>query len=375
MIFGYIKCQKIMRQLFLYVAASLLILCESACSKSSSSSSQTQTPKQAIVTTFAGNGSGGFADGAGTSAQFNHPYGLVIDGAGNLYVSDVINNRIRKITSDGAVTTLAGSGGTAGHADGTGSGATFFGPEGLALDPSGNVVIVDATNNRIRKMTSSGVVTTLAGGMEGYLDATGSAAEFFSPENAAIDKAGNIFVSDDFNQRIRKINSAGVVTTFAGGGPTGPGNGAAVDGTGTAARFQTPEGVAFDASGNLFVADGNNNRIRKVTPDGVVTTYAGNGSTGWQDGIGKAAEFANPMGLTVDAAGNLFVADEGNNCIREIKPDGTVTTVAGSTSAGSADGIGAAAQFDGPCSLAFDASGNLYIADTYNSLIRKITFK
>ena len=362
-----------MRHLFLYVAASLLILCESACSKSNSSSSQTQTPKQAIVTTFAGNGSGGFADGTGTSAQFNHPYGVVIDGSGNLYISDEGNYRIRKITTAAMVTTLAGSG--AGHTDGIGAAAQFFGPEGLTLDLSGNIMVGELENNRIRQVTPSGVVTTMAGGVEGYADGTGTAAEFFYPTNLTGDKSGNLFVADTYNQRIRKITSAGVVTTFVGGGPTGPGNGGLVDGSGTAARFNAPAGMAFDGSGNLYVADEGNNVIRKITPAGVVTTYAGNSSTGHLDGSALTAEFAAPRGLAIDGTGNLFVAERGGNCIREIATNGTVTTVAGSPTSGSADGTGTAASFNSPSGLAFDASGNLYVVDNGNNLIRKITFK
>lgn len=373
MIFGYIKCQKIMRHVFLYVAASLLILCESACSKSNSSSSPTQTPKQANVTTFAGNGSGGFADGVGTSAQFNHPYGLVIDGSGNLYVSDEGNYRIRKITAAGMVTMLAGS--SAGHIDGVGSAAQFYGPEGLTMDLSGNIIVGELENNSIRQVTLSGVVTTMAGGVEGYVDGIGTAAKFFYPTNLTEDKSGNLFVADTYNQRIRKITAAGVVTTFVGGGSTGPGNGALVDGSGATARFQGPAGMVFDGSGNLYVADEGNNVIRKITSAGVVTTYAGSGSTGYQDGPALTAEFAAPRGLAIDGTGNLFVAEYGGNRIREIATNGTVTTVAGSTASGSADGIGTAASFNSPSGLAFDASGNLYVVDNGNNLIRKITFK
>ena len=364
-----------MRHLFFYSTLCFLVLCAGGCSKSNSSSSKPPTPKQAVVTTIAGDGSNGFADGMGTAAKFYHPYGIVIDGPGNLYVSDEGNYRIRKITSAGSVTTLAGSG--AGHADGSGASASFYGPEGLTWDAVGNIIVAELINNRIRRVTTSGVVTTVAGNTEGYVDGTGTAAEFYYPTNVTADMTGNLFVADSYNQRIRKITSAGVVTTFVGGGTTGPGNGSFLDGTGTAARFQSPAGMVFDASGNMYMVDGGNNRIRKVTPAGVVTTYAGSGATGHQDGNAQTAEFAAPTGLAIDGAGDLFVADFGNNCIREITPDGNVTTIAGSSSSysGSADGMGTAASFDGPSSLVFDASGNLYIADNSNNLIRKITFK
>ncbi len=341
-----------------------------ACSKSSSPASA-PTPPVATVSTLAGNGTSGNTDGTGTAAQFSHPYGIAVDASGNLYVSDQNNSLVRKITSPAVVTTLAGS--SNGYADGTGAAAKFFGPAGVAVDASGNIYVADGVNNRIRKITSGGVVTTLAGGTQGYLDGTGTAAQFFSPTGIAVDASGNVYVADTYNQRIRKISTAGVATTLAGSGPTGPGNGGYTDGAGTVAQFNAPAGLAVDASGNIYVADYNNFLIRKITAAGLVTTLAGS-VAGELDGAGISAEFGGPTGIAVDASGNIYVADN-LSTIRKITPGGLVTTIAGSLTAGHADGVGAAAQFSGPTGIAVDAAGNVYVADYGNNLIREITFK
>ena len=261
------------------------------------------------------------------------------------------------------VTTLAGA--TKGYADGTGAAAQFNDPWGIAVDTAGNVYVADSGNNRIRKVSFTGVVTTLAGSTLGYADGSGATAQFSSPDGVAVDAAGNIYVADRNNNRIRKVSPTGVVTTLAGlifG---------YADGTGADSQFKNLEGVAVDAAGNCYVADYGNNRIRKVSPTGVVTTLAG-ATVGYADGTGIAAQFSAPLGVAVDAAGNVYVADYGNNRIRKVSPKGEVTTLAGST-AGYADGTGAAAQFDGPTGVALDAAGNVYVADVNNHRIRKIT--
>ncbi len=333
-----------------------------------SSISQAQT-----VTTLAGNPKMiGSADGAGSVAWFDLPKSVAVDRSGNVYVADTANNTIRKITPDGAVTTLAGSAGIAGSADGTGTAALFFSPSGVAVDRTGNIYVADTYNFTIRKVTPDGVVTTLAGtaGSQGRADGVGGAARFYALNGVAVDGAGNVYVADD--SAIRKITPAGVVTTFAGdlAGASG-----STDATGAAARFYGPGGVVVDRSGNVYVADTWNFTIRKITPAGVVTTLAGTaGTQGNLDGTSGAARFNNPNGLSVDGNGIVYVAD--NNTIRKVTPAGVVTTLAGDLAGafGSVDGIGTAARFFQPNGVTVDGSGNLYVADTYNSIIRKISY-
>jgi hypothetical protein len=320
-----------------------------------------------VVTTLAGSGSSGSANGTGTAATFNNPYGVAVDGSGNVYVADYANNLIRKITAAGVVTTLAGSG-SQGSADGEGTAASFYNPRGVAVDGSGNVYVADYEYHLIRKITSAGVVTTLAGsGSWGSANGSGTAASFNGPNGVAVDGSGNVYVADYFNHLIRKITSAGVVTTLAGSGSSGYGNG-----TGTAASFNSPVDVAVDGSGNVYVADLYNHLIRKITAAGVVTTLAGSGSSGSANGTGTAASFAFPHDVAVDGSGNVYVADYFNHLIRKITSAGVVTTLAGSGSLGSADGIGTAASFNYPWGVAVDGSGNVYVGDYGNHLIRKI---
>jgi sugar lactone lactonase YvrE len=280
----------------------------------------------------------GSADGAGSEARFNYPSGVAVDSAGNAYVADTGNNRIRKMTSAGVVTTLAGSASSSGYADGTGSAAQFYFPSGLAVDSSGTVYVADTENHTIRKVTAAGVVTTLAGLAKvfGSTDGTGSEALFDSPSSVAADSAGNVYVADFGNQTIRKVTPVGVVTTLAGlsqPNPDGLGGfvGGSADGTGNAARFHYPRGVAVDSTGNVYVADAGNHTIRKVTQAGVVTTLGGlAGSFGSVDGTGSAARFGSystccsyapgPYGVAVDGAGNVYVADTRNNTIRKGYP-------------------------------------------------------
>jgi streptogramin lyase len=316
-----------------------------------------------IVTTLAG-GNLGSLDGTGTAASFNSPIGITVDANGTLYVADVRNNRIRKITSSGVVITLAG--GYSGNFDGTGTAAKFAYPTGITVDANGNLYVTDRYNFSIRKITSSGVVTTLAGGgYSGNLNGTGTAASFKNPTGITVDANGNLYVADQYDYSIRKITSSGVVTTLAGGRN---GN---LDGTGTAASFNEPTGITIDANGNLYVTDSSNYSIRKITSSGVVTTLAG-GSYGNLDGTGTTAKFAYPKGITVDANGNLYVVDQYNSNIRKITSDGAVTTIAGGTR-GSSNGIGTAAKFNNPAEITVDATGNLYVTDKDNNRIRKIT--
>jgi hypothetical protein len=329
-----------------------------------------------IVTTLAGSaGQIGSNDGTGSAASFESPSGAAVDSAGNVYVADAGNDTIRKITPSGVVTTLAGSPGQAGCSDGTGSAASFDCPEGVAVDSAGNVYVADSWNFTIRKITPSGVVTTLAGspGQAGCSDGTGSDASFWGPQGVAVDSAGNVYVADTSNDEIRKITPLGVVTTLAGF--PGQYEYGSSDGTGSAARFCGPTGVAVDSAGNVYVADAGNDEIRKITPSGVVTTLAGYaGEVGAADGSGSAASFDYPEAVAVDSAGNVYVADTLNDEIREISPSGVVNTLAGSTGQpGSSDGTGGEASFWCPLGVAVDSAGNVYVADTVNQEIRLVS--
>ncbi|MBI3414564.1 MAG: immunoglobulin domain-containing protein [Verrucomicrobia bacterium] len=323
-------------------------------------------------TTLAGSaGNPGSADGTGSAARFNSLIGVAVDSAGNVYVADQSNSTIRKVTPAGVVTTLAGLAGSNGSADGTGSAARFNYPLDVVVDSAGNVYVADSDNGTIRKVTPAGEVTTLAGlaGSFGSADGTGSAARFNAPTGVAVDSTGNVYVTDELNHIIRKVTPSGEVTTLAGlAGSFG-----SADGTGSAARFQQPNGVAVDNVGNVYVTDEVNHTIRKVTPAGVVTTLAGlAGSNGSADGTGSAARFLFPRGVAVDSADNVYVADTFNSTIRKVTPAGVVTTLAGLTRAvGNADGTGSAARFNYPNGVAVDNAGNVYVADSDNSTIRK----
>ena len=330
------------------------------------------------VSTLAGSGVPSFANGTGTAASFSYPFGIALDGLGNLYVAEQNNNRIRKITPTGIVSTYAGTG-ASGYINGTASAASFSNPSGVAVDVTGNVFVADFANHKIRKITPSGIVSTFAGSttnLSGSVDGTGTSARFNNPTGIAVDASGNVFVADRNNNKIRKITPNGVVTTFAGIGTAG-----STDGLGTVATFQTPSGVTVDGSGNIYVAEYNinnpttGNKIRKITPDGVVSTLAGNGIDGSADGFGTAASFNKPFGVAVDALGTVFVAERVNNLIRKISASGEVTVFAGNGSAGSIDGNGSIASFREPSGVVIDGTGNLFVVEISNHKVRKITSK
>jgi len=326
---------------------------------------------EGVVTTLAGTaGVSGSAEGTGSAARFNHPWGVAVDGAGTVYVADESNHTIRAITSARVVTTLAGTAGANGSTDGAGSAARFSSPEGVAVDGGGTVYVGDTGNNTIRRITPGGVVTTLAG-TPGGADGTGSAARFAAPDGVAVDDAGTVYVADTSNSTIRKITTAGVVTTLAGA----VGQPGSTDGIGSAARFNNPQGVAVDSAGTVYVADTSNSTIRKVTSAGAVTTLAGTaGQTGSADGTGSAARFRGPSGVAVDAAGTVYVADRGNYTIRKITPTGEVTTLAGLAGQGGiSDGTGSEARFGLASGIAADTAGTVYVADTTSHTIRQIT--
>ena len=330
-----------------------------------------------VVTTYAGvAGQKGSADGTGAAARFTYPMGVGVDALGNVYVGDSANFTLRKIAPGGVVTTFAALPGGFGTPDGTGSAARFYFPQGVTVDNSGNVYIADFYNHSIRKISPGGVVTTLAG-LTGYsssyaVNGAGSAARFYYPSGVAVDNNGNIYVAEAGTNSIRKVTSDGVASTFAG--PAGAYIFGHQDGAGASATFSYPEGIAVDSAGTVYVADSGNSIIRKITPAGDVSTLAGTaGSTGAVDAMGAGARFNSPLALTVDAAGNVFVADTHNHTIRKITPSGSVTTIAGAAgSTGSIDGSGIVARFNNPCGIAVDQLGNLFVGDANNLTIRKI---
>jgi sugar lactone lactonase YvrE len=295
-----------------------------------------------IVTTLAGSGVFGSADGNGAMASFGFPRGVSVGPSGDVYVADTGNLKIRRITPDGLVTTIAGDG-HPGYDAGKGTEARFFGPLGVAADASGNVWVADQDDGfdgqYVKKITPDGVVHNLIlydGG---------------NPQALAVEKSGNLYVLDYF-LGLWKVTVDGKSNSLA--------------------SLPHASGVAVDAAGNAYVADTDNNQVRKITPAGTMTTLAGSGSPGSTDGGGTAASFRHPSGLAVDLAGNVYVADSGNRTIRKITPSGFVTTLAGSGTPGSADGTGTAASFNSPADVALDGAGNLYVADSGNNKIRKI---
>jgi len=310
------------------------------------------------VSTLAGDGTVGHNNGTGAGARFDIPIGLAVNMAGNIYVADYGNNLVRQVTSAGVVTTFA-------VAD---NNAPLNAPAGVAFDGAGNAYIADTYNNQILKITPGGVVSTLAGsGTAGFANGTGTAAQFAFPFGIAVDNSGNVYVADTHNNRIRKITPQGVVSTLAGDGNAG-----LVNGDGAAAEFDFPNGVAVDAAGNVYVADTRNNVIRKILPSGTVSTFAGNGAAGLADGMGAAAQFNYPCAVATDVSNNVYVADTHNHAIRKITPAGIVSILAGGGSYGFADGVGTSAHFFDSHGIAVDMHGNVYVGDTGNSSIRKI---
>ena len=337
-----------------------------------------------IISTFAGNGTAGYLGNGvqATAAELWNPTGVAVDARGNLYIADADNNRIRTVSTAGIISTIAGNG-TAGYGGdgGQATAAELRVPYGVAFDATDNLYIADEQNNVIRKVTTAGIITTVAGnGTAGYGGDGGqaTAAALYYPTGVAVDARGNLYIADADNNRIRTISTAGIISTFAGtgtGGYTGDG------GQATSAKLHYPSGVSVDASGNVYIADQSNSRIRKVNPAGIISTIAGNGTNGYSGDGGQAtaAGFRGPSGVSVDASGNVYIADYINSVIRTVNTAGIINTFAGRDSSGigiagyTGDGGAAtAAELYFPQGVATDATGNIYIADASNNRIRKV---
>jgi len=314
--------------------------------------------------------------------SFNDPSGIAVDNDGNVYVADYTNHRIRKITKseNGVYTKSTFAGSSSGDQEGTGASARFRFPTGVAVDKDGNVYVADYGNHKIRKITPGREMTTIAGSGTSGSDnhaTDAKSATFNRPYGVAVDEDGNVYVADKNNHRIRKITkleSGGYkVDSFAG---SEEGRSGSDNGTGADAKFFSPQGMAMDSSGNVYVADLSNHSIRKITPQGEVSTFAGSGTPGDENGVAGEAQFDSPRGIAVDAAGIVYVADSSNHLIRKITPGGVVTTIAGSTEGvNNGYSIGAKTRFKHPIDVATDSSGNVYVADTGNHLIRKIEYE
>jgi uncharacterized protein (TIGR03437 family) len=361
------------------------------------------------ITTVAGSGTPGFNDGSGTAAQFNFPTGIAVDGSGNLYVADSLNLRIRKVTS-GAVTTVAGSGAFNYSGDnGPALNAQLANPLGVAADAQGNVYIADTANNAVRRVSREGVIANVLGTGQpgsgdnqlsspqavavdtagnlyiadtlngrirrvsgGSVSTIGGTDNFFTPTGLAADAAGNVYVADLNRNIVRRIAANGTVTTVAGSGVAGFGGD---NGPATGAMLNSPRAVAVDGSGNLYIADTGNNRVRRVSTTGQITTVAGNGIPGTTGDAGLAvgAQIVGPVGIAVDSSGNLYLSDGAR--IRKVFASGFITTIAGGTTPGySGDGGSAStAQFNSPAAIAVDPNGSLYVADSGNHAIRRLS--
>lgn len=316
----------------------------------------------------------GFNDGDALSARFFNPHGIAVDGQGNVYIADRYNHTIRKYDPlSKTVITLAGKHGESGSLDGQGSNARFNEPWGLCATADGTLYVADTKNNKIRKVTPDGIVTTIAGtGNYGTSNGAALASTFGNPTGIEIDPQGNIYVADHLTHIIRKISANGIVSTLAGT-PYIPGD---QDGAGNQAQFWRPYGLTLDNDGNLIVADEWNHKIRKVTPQGVVSTLAGTGALGFTNGTAASATFNYPWDATVDPQGNIYVADGYNYVIRKITPSGQVSSLAGTPqTSGGVDGPAQQASFSGATAVAWEKDqGTIYVADAYNHLVRRIIF-
>jgi sugar lactone lactonase YvrE len=327
------------------------------------------------VSIITGSIDSGFVNGSASIAQFSRPNDITVGVDGNLYVSDTGNNSVRKVTYEFidtllagiSVTTLAGNG-NYGFANGSGQDAQFDAPVGITSDSNGNIYVADLFNNSIRAITPSGEVTTLLDLNSSELIPVLGQNFSFNPDGLAIDDEDNLYITERSSHSILKVAFSGEISRIAGDGTSGY-----VDGNGTSAKFSYPKDIAVDSNGNLYVTDNGNNVIRKISTSGDVSTFAGSTVSGFSNGTGAIASFNYPQGITIDSQDNLYVVDVGNHSIRKIDMLGSVTTLAGNGISGFTSGIGSQAMFNQPRGISIDTNGNLYVADSGNNSIRLIT--
>ncbi|PQJ13105.1 hypothetical protein CJD36_005015 [Flavipsychrobacter stenotrophus] len=327
------------------------------------------------ISSIAGSGTSGYSGdgGAASSANLSYPYAVAVSTSGIIYIADQVNNRIRKVTAAGVITTFAGNGAAGNTGDGgAATTATLNNPIGVAVDASGNVYIADYGNSRIRKVNAAGIISNFAGSGVGLDGGAATAADLYHPSGVAVDPSGNVYIAETGNNRIRKVNTSGIISSVAGNGVSGfSGDGAAA----TLAKLSSPVGVCTDAYGNICIADMGNHRIRKVNASGIITTVAGTGALGFSGdgGLATAAAINTPYGMTIDGFGNIYICDYGNYRVRKVSTTGIMSTFAGNGSVGfSGDGgLATAAMLNRPTGIAVDASGNVYEADINNQRIRK----
>jgi sugar lactone lactonase YvrE len=341
-----------------------------------------------VISTIAGNGTYGFSGDGGLaiSAEFAAPQSVVIDAAGSLYISDISNQRIRKITPNGIISTFAGNG-TAGFSGdgGQATAAKINDPLGIVLDAAGNLYIADQQNQRVRKITTTGIISTVAGnGTQSFGGDAGqaTAAELNNPTDVAIDASGNLYIADESNNCVRKVTTAGIISTFAGNrSPSFSGDG----GQASSAGLNTPVGLTFDGSGNLYISDFNNWRVRKVATSGIISTIAGNGTEGYSGNGGQAtsAELDGVNDIALDGSNNIYITDGLNNVIRKISSSGIISNYVGTgfdagTGLGGYTGDGGSptsAELFSPDGIAIDGSGNMIFVDNGNDVLRKVSSK